>query len=200
MLIETLPAAFQMDEILYELREHSYGLNAGRWDYIFSMIKCFRDEPDFVLPDRTDVTMTVPFMHAYTELLVQTCHKRGAFAMGGMAAQIPSRKDEEANKKALAAAKEDKEREAKAGFDGTWVAHPDVVETAMAAFDEVLGDKPNQIDKQRPDVSTRRRRCCSTRSPPPARSPRRACAATSPSASSTSRSGSAAAAPRGSTT
>ncbi len=154
VLIETLPAAFQMDEILYELRDHSYGLNAGRWDYIFSMIKCFRDDPDFVLPDRTDVTMTVPFMKAYTELLVQTCHKRGAFAMGGMAAQIPSRKDEEANKKALAAAKEDKEREAKAGFDGTWVAHPDVVDTAKAAFDEVLGDKPNQIDKQRPDVNT----------------------------------------------
>jgi malate synthase len=153
VLIETLPAAFQMDEILYELRDHSYGLNAGRWDYIFSMIKCFRDDPGFVLPDRNDVKMTVPFMHAYTELLVQTCHKRGAFAMGGMAAQIPSRKDKEANEKALAAAKADKEREAKAGFDGTWVAHPDVVETAMAAFDEVLGDKPNQIDKQRPDVS-----------------------------------------------
>ena len=99
MLIETLPAAFQMDEILYELRDHSYGLNAGRWDYIFSMIKCFRDRPEFVLPDRTDVKMTVPFMHAYTELLVQTCHKRGAFAMGGMAAQIPSRKDEEANER-----------------------------------------------------------------------------------------------------
>ena len=153
VLIETLPAAFQMDEILYELRDHSYGLNAGRWDYIFSMIKCFRDRPEFVLPDRTDVKMTVPFMHAYTELLVQTCHKRGAFAMGGMAAQIPSRKDEEANKAALAAAKADKEREAKAGFDGTWVAHPDVVSTAKAAFDAVLGDKPNQIDKQRPDVS-----------------------------------------------
>jgi malate synthase len=153
VLIETLPAAFQMDEILYELRDHSYGLNAGRWDYIFSMIKCFRDRPEFVLPDRTDVKMTVPFMHAYTELLVQTCHKRGAFAMGGMAAQIPSRKDKAANEEALAAAKADKEREAKAGFDGTWVAHPDVVSTAMAAFDEVLGDKPNQIDKQRPDVS-----------------------------------------------
>jgi malate synthase len=153
VLIETLPAAFQMDEILYELREHSYGLNAGRWDYIFSMIKCFRDRPEFVLPDRTDVKMTVPFMHAYTELLVQTCHKRGAFAMGGMAAQIPSRKDKEANEQALAAAKADKEREAKAGFDGTWVAHPDVVSTAMAAFDAVLGDKPNQIDRQRPDVS-----------------------------------------------
>jgi malate synthase len=153
VLIETLPAAFQMDEILYELRDHSYGLNAGRWDYIFSMIKCFRDRPEFVLPDRTDVKMTVPFMKAYTELLVQTCHKRGAFAMGGMAAQIPSRKDEQANKEALAAAKADKEREAEAGFDGTWVAHPDVVSTAKAAFDEVLGDKPNQIDKQRPDVS-----------------------------------------------
>jgi malate synthase len=153
VLIETLPAAFQMDEILYELREHSYGLNAGRWDYIFSMIKCFRDRPEFVLPDRNDVKMTVPFMRAYTELLVQTCHRRGAFAMGGMAAQIPSRKDREANEQALAAAKADKEREAKAGFDGTWVAHPDVVSTAMAAFDEVLGDKPNQIDKQRPDVN-----------------------------------------------
>src|SRR5919107_6274626 len=141
-----------MDEILYELREHSYGLNAGRWDYIFSMIKCFREDPKFVLPDRTDVKMTVPFMHAYTELLVQTCHKRGAFAMGGMAAQIPSRKDESANQEALAAAKADKEREAKAGFDGTWVAHPDVVSTAMEAFDAVLGDKPNQIDRQRPDV------------------------------------------------
>jgi len=152
VLIETLPAAFQMDEILHELREHSYGLNAGRWDYIFSMIKCFRDRPEFVLPDRTDVKMTVPFMHAYTELLVQTCHKRGAFAMGGMAAQIPSRKDKQANEEALAAAKADKEREAKAGFDGTWVAHPDVVSTAKAAFDEVLGDRPNQIDKQRPDV------------------------------------------------
>ena len=129
VLIETLPAAFQMDEILYALREHSYGLNAGRWDYIFSMIKFFRDDPDFVLPDRNDVKMTVPFMHAYTELLVQTCHAHGAFAMGGMAAQIPSRKDEEANQRALAAAKADKEREAKAGFDGTWVAHPDVVDS-----------------------------------------------------------------------
>jgi malate synthase len=152
VLIETLPAAFQMDEILFELRDHSMGLNAGRWDYIFSMIKCFRDRPEFVLPDRTDVKMTVPFMHAYTELLVQTCHKRGAFAMGGMAAQIPSRKDEEANRKALESAREDKEREANAGFDGTWVAHPDVVGVATEAFDAVLGDRPNQIDKQRPDV------------------------------------------------
>ena len=152
VLIETLPAAFQMAEIIHALGEHSYGLNAGRWDYIFSMIKVFRDQPNFVLPDRNDVTMTVPFMKAYTELLVKTCHAHGAFAMGGMAALIPSRKDEEANQRAIDAVKADKEREAKAGFDGTWVAHPDVVETAMAAFDEVLGNRPNQIDKQRYDV------------------------------------------------
>jgi malate synthase len=152
VLIETLPAAFQMDEILYELRDHSYALNAGRWDYIFSMIKVFRDDPSFVLPDRTDVTMTVPFMRAYTELLVQTCHKRGAFAMGGMAALIPSRKDAEANERALAAVHADKQREAEAGFDGTWVAHPDVVPAAREEFDTVLGEKPNQIDRQRPDV------------------------------------------------
>jgi malate synthase len=153
VLIETLPAAFQMDEIIYELREHSYGLNAGRWDYIFSMIKSFREDPRFVLPDRNDVKMTVPFMRAYTELLIQTCHKRGAFAMGGMAALIPSRKDHEANERAIEAVREDKRREAGDGMDGTWVAHPDVVEVAMAAFDEVLGDKPNQIDRQRPDVN-----------------------------------------------
>ena len=152
VLIETLPAAFQMDEILYELRDHSYGLNAGRWDYIFSMIKCFRDDPDFVLPDRNDVKMTVPFMRAYTELLVKTCHGRGAFAMGGMAALIPSRKDAEANERAIAAVREDKKREAEAGFDGTWVAHPDVVDVAMEQFDAVLGEKPNQIDRQRPEV------------------------------------------------
>jgi malate synthase len=152
VLIETLPAAFQMAEIIHALGEHSYGLNAGRWDYIFSMIKVFRDDPSFVLPDRNDVTMTVPFMKAYTELLVKTCHAHGAFAMGGMAALIPSRSDEEANQRAIDAVKADKEREAKAGFDGTWVAHPDVVETATAAFDEVLGDRPNQIDKQRYDV------------------------------------------------
>ena len=152
VLIETLPAAFQMEEILYELRDHSYGLNAGRWDYIFSMIKVFRDRPEFVLPDRNDVKMTVPFMKAYSELLVATCHRRGAFAMGGMSALIPSRSDEEANERAIAAVREDKEREAKAGFDGTWVAHPDVVGVAQEAFDAVLGDKPNQIDKQRDDV------------------------------------------------
>jgi malate synthase len=152
-LIETLPAAFQMDEFLYELRDHSYGLNAGRWDYIFSMIKTFADRPEFVLPDRTDVKMTVPFMRAYTELLVATCHRRGAFAMGGMAALIPSRKDPAANERAIAAVREDKAREAAAGFDGTWVAHPDVVGVAKAAFDEVLGERANQIDRQRPDVS-----------------------------------------------
>ena len=152
VLIETLPAAFQMDEILYELREHSLGLNAGRWDYIFSMIKCFREDPKYVLPDRTDVKMTVPFMKAYSELLVKTCHARGAFAMGGMAALIPSRKDADANERAIQAVREDKKREAEAGFDGTWVAHPDVVDAAKEAFDAVLGDKANQIDKQRPDV------------------------------------------------
>jgi malate synthase len=152
VLIETLPAAFQMAEIVHALGEHSYGLNAGRWDYIFSMIKVFRDDPDFVLPDRNDVKMTVPFMRAYTELLVQTCHAHGAFAMGGMAALVPSRKDAEANERAIKAVEEDKRREAKAGFDGTWVAHPDVVDVALAAFADVLGDRPNQIDKQRYDV------------------------------------------------
>jgi malate synthase len=152
VLIETLPAAFQMDEILSELRDHSSGLNAGRWDYIFSMIKCFRDDPAFVLPDRNDVKMTVPFMRAYTDLLVKTCHARGAFAMGGMAALIPSRKDPEANERAIAAVREDKKREAEAGFDGTWVAHPDVVPAAMEEFDAVLGGRPNQIDRQRPEV------------------------------------------------
>jgi malate synthase len=153
VLIETLPAAFQMEEILYELREHSYGLNAGRWDYIFSMIKCFRDEPRFVLPDRSDVTMTVPFMRAYTELLVRTCHARETFAMGGMAALIPSRKDPEANERAIGAVRGDKRREAGDGFDGTWVAHPDVVSVAKGEFDAVLGDRPNQIERRRDEVS-----------------------------------------------
>ena len=153
VLIETLPAAFQMEEILFELREHSYGLNAGRWDYIFSTIKTFREDPAFVLPDRDNITMTVPFMRAYTELLVQTCHRRGAFAMGGMAALIPSRKDPEVNRRAIEAVREDKRREANDGFDGTWVAHPDVDDVAADAFDEVLGDKVNQIDRQRTDVS-----------------------------------------------
>jgi malate synthase len=152
VLIETLPAAFQMEEMLFELRDHSYGMNAGRWDYIFSAIKTFRERPDAVLPDRAAVTMTVPFMRAYTELLVRTCHGRGIFAMGGMAALIPSRTDPAANERAIAAVRADKEREAGDGFDGTWVAHPDVVGVAKAAFDAVLGERPNQIDRLRDDV------------------------------------------------
>lgn len=154
VLVETLPAAFQMDEMLFELREHSYGMNAGRWDYIFSTIKTFRERPEFVMPDRNDVKMTVPFMRAYTELLVRTCHRRGAFAMGGMAALIPSRTDAEANERAVAAVRADKQREAGDGFDGTWVAHPDVVSVAKEAFDAVLGDRPNQIERRRDEVET----------------------------------------------
>jgi malate synthase len=154
VLIETILAAFEMDEILYELREHSAGLNAGRWDYIFSVIKKLGHRPEFVLPDRADVTMAVPFMRAYTELLVQTCHARGAHAIGGMAAFIPSRRDPAVNEVALAKVREDKEREAGQGFDGTWVAHPDLVPVAMEIFDRVLGDRPNQVDRQRPDVAS----------------------------------------------
>src|SRR5437764_325252 len=153
VLIETILAAFEMDEILYELRDHSIGLNAGRWDYIFSFIKKFHTRPDHILPDRAQVTMTVPFMRAYTELLVKTCHARGAFAMGGMAAFIPNRRDAEVTETALARVHEDKSREAGDGFDGTWVAHPDLVPVATEDFDRVLGDRPNQIDRQRPDVS-----------------------------------------------
>jgi malate synthase len=153
VLIETILAAFEMEEILYELREHSAGLNAGRWDYMFSVIKKFRDRPEFLLPDRPLVTMTVPFMRAYTELLVKTCHRRGAHAIGGMAAFIPSRRDPEINAVALEKVSEDKIREANDGFDGTWVAHPDLVPTARAEFDKVLGDRPNQVSKQRDDVS-----------------------------------------------
>jgi malate synthase len=152
VLIETVPAAFEMDEILYELREHSAGLNAGRWDYIFSMIKCFRDRPEFLLPDRVSVTMTVPFMRAYTELLVKTCHRRGAHAMGGMAAFVPSRRKPEINEKAFAGVRADKEREAGQGFDGTWVAHPDLVPVAMEEFDRVLGERPNQVERRRDEV------------------------------------------------
>ena len=155
VLIETILAAFEMEEILYELRTHSSGLNAGRWDYIFSIIKKFRNRPDFVLPDRAQVTMTVPFMRAYTQLLVKTCHRRGAHAMGGMAAFIPSRRDPEVNRVAMAKVKEDKDREAGDGFDGTWVAHPDLVEIATESFDRVLGDRPNQLERQRPDVSVK---------------------------------------------
>jgi malate synthase len=154
VLIETILAAFEMDEILYELREHSAGLNAGRWDYIFSVIKKLGHRPEFVLPDRAAVTMAVPFMRAYTELLVKTCHARGAHAMGGMAAFIPSRRDPEVNAIALAKVREDKEREAGQGFDGTWVAHPDLVPVAMEIFDRVLGDRPNQVDRERPEVES----------------------------------------------
>jgi malate synthase len=153
VLIETIPAAFEMEEILYELREHSAGLNAGRWDYLFSIIKKFRTRGrDFVLPERNAVTMTAPFMRAYTELLVKTCHRRGAHAMGGMAAFIPSRRDPEVNAKALAKVRDDKSRESADGFDGSWVAHPDLVPVCQEIFDGVLGDRPNQLGRQREDV------------------------------------------------
>ncbi len=152
VLIETIMAAFEMDEILFELREHAAGLNAGRWDYIFSLIKKFRTRPDMVLPDRASVTMTVPFMRAYTELLVRTCHRRGAHAIGGMAAFIPSRRDAEVNERAMTKVREDKERESGDGFDGTWVAHPDLVPLAREVFDGILGERPNQKDRLRDDV------------------------------------------------
>lgn len=156
VLIETLPAAFEMEEILFELRDHCAGLNAGRWDYIFSIIKNYRGRgARFVLPDRSEVTMTVPFMRAYTELLVKTCHKRGAFAIGGMSASIPNRRDPEATASALEKVAADKKREAADGFDGTWVAHPDLIPTAQAEFDAVLDGRPNQLDRQRDDVSVR---------------------------------------------
>ena len=153
VLIETILAALEMDEILHELREHAAGLNAGRWDYIFSAIKRFRLRPALMLPDRAQVTMTVPFMRAYTELLVKTCHRRHAHAMGGMAAFVPSRRDAKVNEIALARVREDKLRESADGFDGTWVAHPDLVPVAKGVFDGVLGRKPNQKDRQRPEVS-----------------------------------------------
>ncbi|MGM1018070.1 MAG: malate synthase A [Actinomycetota bacterium] len=156
VLIETLPAAFEMDEILYELRDHCAGLNAGRWDYIFSIIKNYRGRgARFVLPDRSEVTMTVPFMRSYTELLVKTCHRRGAYAIGGMSAFIPNRRDPEVTARAIEKVSADKKREAGDGFDGTWVAHPDLIPTARAEFDAVLGDRPNQLDRQRDDVDVR---------------------------------------------
>jgi malate synthase len=154
VLIETIPAAFQMEEILYELREHSAGLNAGRWDYLFSIIKTFRTRSgDYLLPERNAVTMTAPFMRAYTELLVRTCHRRGAHAIGGMAAFIPSRRDPEVNATALAKVRQDKQRESGDGFDGSWVAHPDLVPVCREVFDQVLGDRPDQRDRLREDVS-----------------------------------------------
>ena len=152
VLVEVLPLAFEMEETLYELRDHSAGLNAGRWDYMFSIIKKLGDRKEFILPDRGQVAMTVPFMRAYTELLVKTCHKRGAFALGGMAAFIPNRRDPAVTESALAKVRDDKKREATDGFDGTWVAHPDLVETAMSEFDRALGNKQNQLDRQRPEV------------------------------------------------
>jgi malate synthase len=152
VLIETILAAFEMDEILYELGLHATGLNAGRWDYLFSVIKKLGHRPEFVLPDRNQVGMGVPFMRAYAELLVKTCHRRGAHAIGGMAAFIPSRRDPEVNKVALAKVTEDKEREASQGYDGTWVAHPDLVPVAMEIFDRVLAGRPNQLDVLRDDV------------------------------------------------
>jgi malate synthase len=152
VLIETILAAFEMEEILYELHDHIAGLNAGRWDYIFSIIKKFRRQSDFVFPDRAQITMTVPFMRAYTELLVKTCHKRGAHAIGGMAAFIPSRKDAEVNAAALAKVREDKVRESHDGFDGTWVAHPDLVAVAKEPFEKKLGAKPHQKEQRREEV------------------------------------------------
>jgi malate synthase len=146
VLIETILAAFEMDEILFELKQHSAGLNAGRWDFIFSVIKKMRNWENFVFPDRSQVTMTVPFMRAYTDLQVATCHRRGAHAIGGMAAFIPNRRDAEVTERALAKVTEDKNREAEQGCDGTWVAHPDLVPVARACFDRVLGDRANQID------------------------------------------------------
>ena len=165
VLVETIPAAFEMDEILYELRDHSGGLNAGRWDYMFSLIKKFRAWPDFVLPDRAQVTMTVPFMRAYAELLVQTCHRRGAHAIGGMAAFIPNRKDPAVTEVALARVREDKVRESRDGFDGTWVAHPDLVLVAREPFAHALGDRPHQVERQRPDVSVAARDLLDVRVP-----------------------------------
>jgi malate synthase len=153
VLLETILAAFEMEEILYELREHIVGLNAGRWDYIFSIIKKFNNFPNFLFPDRAQITMTVPFMRAYTKLLVKTCHKRGAHAIGGMAAFIPSRKDEKVNQVALAKVREDKERECTDGFDGTWVAHPDLVAVAKAPFDRALSDRPHQKEMLKEDVT-----------------------------------------------
>jgi malate synthase len=154
VLIETITAGFEMEEILYELRDYASGLNAGRWDYLFSLIKVFRAAgPGFVLPDRNSVTMTAPFMRAYTELLVRTCHKRGAFAMGGMAAFIPNRRDPDVTERALAKVRADKEREADDGFDGSWVAHPDLVPVCQEVFDRVLADRPNQLDRLREEVA-----------------------------------------------
>ena len=153
VLIEHVLAAFQMEEILYELRHHSAGLNCGRWDYLFSYIKTFAKHPQFIVPDRAQVTTTAPFMRAYALACIQACHQRGAFAMGGMAAYIPVKTDAAANEKALEKVREDKHREATDGHDGTWVAHPGLVRIATEEFDQVLGQRPNQIDRRRDDVN-----------------------------------------------
>src|SRR5262249_4132593 len=152
-LIEHILATFQMEEILYELRHHSAGLNCGRWDYIFSYIKKFARKESYLVPDRAQVTMTTPFMRAYALACIKACHKRRTFAMGGMAAFIPIKGDTEANERAFQKVREDKRREATDGHDGTWVAHPGLVSVAKEEFDKVLGTKPNQIDRQRDDVS-----------------------------------------------
>jgi malate synthase len=165
VLIETILAAYEMDEILYELRDHAAGLNAGRWDYLFSIIKNFRDRPDFLLPDRSQLTMTVPFMRAYTELLVKTCHRRDAHAIGGMAAFIPSRRDPQVNETALARVREDKTREVRAGYDGAWVAHPDLVPVVDEVFRAVLQKRPNQKARQRDDVDIKRDQLLDVRIP-----------------------------------
>jgi malate synthase len=165
VLIETILASFEMDEILYELRDHAAGLNAGRWDYLFSIIKNFKTRPEFLLPDRAQLTMTIPFMEAYTELLVKTCHRRGAHAIGGMAAFIPSRKDPKVNETALARVREDKAREARAGYDGAWVAHPDLVPLVEEVFSEALAGRPHQKDRQRDDVAVTRDRLLDVRVP-----------------------------------
>ena len=165
VLIETLPAAFEMEEILWELKEHASGLNAGRWDYLFSTIKTLRNRRDLVLPDRAQLTMTVPFLRAYTELLVATCHRRGAHAMGGMAPFIPTRKDPKVNEAALARVREDKLREVGDGFDGTWVAHPGLVPVAREVFQKALGDRPHQKDRLREEVATSAEMLLDTRVP-----------------------------------
>ena len=197
VLIETILAAFEMDEILYELKDYIVGLNCGRWDYIFSFIKKFSRRPDFVLPDRQQVTMTTHFLRSYSKLLIKTCHRRGAFAMGGMAPQIPIKNDPKANEEALAKVRADKEREAGDGHDGTWVAHPGLVPIAMEMFDRLM-PTPNQLHKTLADVRDRvRTTCCRFRRE---RSPKRACAPTSASPFSTSPRGSAGSAACRSTT
>ena len=179
VLIETLPAAFEMEEILYELRAYAGGLNAGRWDYLFSLIKVLGAAgPDYVLPDRNAVTMTAPFMRAYTELLVSTCHRRGAMAIGGMAAFIPNRRDEQVNTVAMAKVHDDKRREAGDGFDGSWVAHPDLVPLCQEEFDAVLGSRSNQLDRLRDDVRVEPAQLLTIPRTPATR-PRPGCASTS---------------------